>query len=97
MTLAPAFEAGTTASVGNALAQTTVSATATDSYAGVAVTPGDADTVAAVHQVNLAVGETTVSVVVTAEDGVMTRTYEVTVKSAGTQQCSWVGVTDVAR
>ena len=91
VTLSPAFAAGTTAyaaSVAHDVTQTTVSATASDGNASVVITPEDADGVAVGHQVALAVGETTVSVVVTAEDGVTTRMYTVTVTRAGSSVAS---------
>ena len=91
VTLAPAFAAGTTAytaSVGNDVAQTTVTATAADANASAVITPADADTGTAGHQVTLAVGATTVSVTVTAEDGQTTRTYTVTVTRAKSADAS---------
>ena len=86
VTLTPAFASGTTtyaASVGHAVTATTVTASASDAYAGVEVTPEDADDRTLGDQVDLAVGETTISVEVTAQDGLTTRTYMVTVTRAG--------------
>ena len=86
VTLTPAFASGTTeytASVGHAVAETTVTATASDANASVEVTPGDADDGTSGDQVALAVGETTISVEVTAEDGETTQTYTVAVMRTG--------------
>ena len=86
VTLSPAFASGTTtyaASVGHGVTETTVTASASDAYAGVEVTPEDADDRTLGDQVDLAVGETTISVEVTAQDGLTTRTYMVTVTRAG--------------
>ena len=86
VTLTPAFASGTTtyaASVGHGVTETTVTASASDAYAGVEVTPEDADDRTLGDQVDLAVGETTISVEVTAQDGLTTRTYMVTVTRAG--------------
>ena len=85
VTLSPAFAAETTAytaSVGNDVTETTVAATPTDSKASVVITPADADGNAAGHQVTLPVGDTAISVKVTAEDGTTTQTYTVTVTRA---------------
>ena len=85
VTLSPSFAADTltyTASVGNAVTSTTVTATANDDGATVAIVPADADDTADGHQVALAVGDTAVSVTVTAEDGTTTQTYAVTVTRA---------------
>ncbi len=56
-----------------------MSATAEHSEASVEVTPVDADAVAAGHQVDLPVGETSINVAVKAEDGEPTATYSVAV------------------
>ena len=59
--------------------QVTVAGTAGHSQAtGPVITPADADPVSDGHQVNLPVGDTAITLVVTAEDG-STRTYTVTV------------------
>ena len=82
MTLTPAFASGTmtyTASVGNA----GVTATASDANANFEVTPEDADEETLGDQMALVVGETTVSVEVTAEDGETTQAYTLTVTRAG--------------
>ena len=91
VTLTPAFASGTTAytaSVAHGVTETTVTASASDANASVEVTPEDADDQTPGDQVNLAVGETTISVEVTAQDGVTTRTYTVTVKRAGSANAS---------
>ena len=65
------------------VAVTTVSATASHNGASVEITPvdddGDADNG---HQVSLAVGENTIEVLVTAQDGMTEKTYTVTVNRA---------------
>ncbi len=61
---------------------TTVTAQARDAAATVAITPADADSEAAGHQVRLAVGGTVVEVRVTAHDGITARTYTATVTRA---------------
>ena len=91
VTLTPVFAAGTTAyaaSVGHAVTETTVTASASDASASVEITPEDADDQTLGDQVDLAVGETTISVVVTAQDGVTTRTYSVTVTRAGSEDAT---------
>ncbi len=85
ITLSPSFAADTltyTASVDNAVTSTTVTATANDDGATVAIVPADADDTADDHQVTLGVGDTTVSVTVTAEDGTTMQTYAMTVTRA---------------
>ena len=90
-TLSPAFTTDTTAyttSVGNGVTQTTVTAAPTDTNASVVITPTDADTGTDGHQVALPVGDTTISVTVTAEDGTTTSTYTVTVTRAKSTDAS---------
>ena len=86
--LTPAFAGGTTdytAAVGYTVSRITVAPTTTDGGATVEFLDSgdaalaDADGNANGHQVNLAVGENTVKVKVTAADGVTTGTYTVTV------------------
>ena len=80
--LTPAFTAATrdyTASVGGSVTQVTVIATATRGTR--AITPGDDDTSAAGHQVDLRVGTTDIRVTVT--DGSATGVYTVRVTRAG--------------
>ena len=89
VSLSPSFAADTltyTGSVGNAVTSTTVTATANDDGATVAIVPADADDTADGHQVDLAVGDTAVSVTVTAEDGTTTQTYTVTVTRAAAEE-----------
>ncbi len=77
-----AFDAETlsyAAAVEGEVESTTVAAAAWEPAARVEISPSDADGGAADHQVALAVGETVVSVTVTAADGTTTRTYAVTV------------------
>ena len=88
ITLSPAFVSGTThegytASVASGVATATVTATATHDEAEAVITPTDADSNTAGHQVNLTAGDTTeITVEVTAEDGATTKTYTVTVTRA---------------
>ena len=82
ITVVPAFAAETTAysaTVDNSVSATTVTATPSQSSAGVVTTPTDADTVASGHQVDLAVGDNTITVTVTGTNTTSTRTYTVTV------------------
>ena len=81
VTLSPVFDSDTTtytASVANTVISTTVTATANHAGATVVITPADADG----DQVKLKPGETEITVVVTAEDGITTETYTVTVERA---------------
>ena len=98
MTLAPAFSPGGlnyTASVGNDVAQTTVTATRRHSAATVNIMPADDDP-ADGHQVNLAVGDTDIMVRVRAEDGTE-QTYSVKVTRAQSSDASLrsLSLTDV--
>ena len=70
-----------TAAAVHATEQVTVTATANDADAEVEITPADADDATDGHQVDLAVGPTTISVEVTAADE-STETYTVTVTRA---------------
>ena len=81
--LTPTFVSGTesyTADVASAVAQVTVTATANHGSATFVITPTDANSGTAGHQVNLGVpgSDTVITVVVTAEDG-SDKTYTVTV------------------
>ena len=91
ISLNPAFDTETTlyaASVNNAVSPITVTPTTTDDGATVEYLDGsdiaiaDADSNEEEQQVSLAVGANIVKVKVTAEDGVTTRTYAVTVTRA---------------
>ena len=91
VTLSPTFAAETTeysASAGNEVAETTVTASATEAEARVAVTPADADDQAEGHQVDLVVGETVIAVEVTAADGETTQTYTVTITRTGSEDAT---------
>ena len=68
-----------TVTVDRDTAQVTVAGTASDTNAGVEITPADADTSTSAtgHQVDLAGGKTAVTVTVTAEDGTTTKDYTV--------------------
>ena len=85
-TLDPVFASATdtyTAMVANDIASVNVMATANSEYAaGVVIMPEDADTVMAGHQVNLDVGDTDITAMVTSEDSSATMTYTVTVTRA---------------
>ena len=83
VTLAPTFSWATqdyTATVGNAVMQTTVTATPTHSGATVAFKDGDDN--ALTNPVTLAVGDNVIKAVVTAEDTTTMKTYMVTVTRA---------------
>ena len=83
VTLDPAFAGDVmdyTAEVAASMAMTTVTATVTaGSNATYEIAPADADDQTAGHQVDLAVGETEITVTVTSEDGTATTEYTVTV------------------
>ena len=70
------------AAVAHGLSSTTVTATPTDSSAAVAITDSQGTTQGTSRNVNLAVGQTDISVTVTAEDGDTTATYAVAVTRA---------------
>ncbi len=79
------FAAGTTAytaSVGNAVASTQVTAVANDAGAGVAIADGAGSTDGTSRNVSFDEGSNTITVTVTAEDGTTTQTYTVTVARA---------------
>ena len=79
--LSPAFAPSTTqytAQVGSGIGALTITATAQDAGASVAL-PKDQSSVSAGVQVLLYGGETKITVVVTAQDGITTKTYTITV------------------
>ena len=85
VTFTPTFGPGITgytADVGNGVSATTVTATTNHASATVVITPADADSNTAGHQVNLGMGDTEITAEVTAEDGVTTKIYTVTVTRA---------------
>ena len=88
--LSPGFASGTTAytaSVGHAVTETTVTATASDANASVVVKLNDVVDQDGV--VGLAVGDgNAITVVVTAQDSVATQTYTVMVTRAGSADAS---------
>ena len=89
VTFTPTFGSGTTtytASVLNSVSSTTVTATPNHADASAVVTPADADSTATGHQVSLEVGDTDITVEVTAQDGNTTQTYTVTVTRAAAAQ-----------
>ena len=84
--LSPSFAAGTTsytAGVAAGTSMTTVAATAAQGGAVVAIAPADADLDVAGHQVDVSAAATTITVEVTAPNGVSTRTYSVAVGKTG--------------
>ncbi len=88
--IALAFATGTTVyavDVDHAVASTTVSAVTADARASVSITPSDADSATAGHQVSLAVGANRIAATVTAENGTQ-RTYAVTVTRAAAPEAS---------
>ena len=101
--LAPGFAAettGYTATVANAVLRITVTATKSDQAATLAYLDGDdaaladADDATGGHQVDLAVGENTVKVKVTGEDGAETTTYTVTVTRQADATLSGLALSD---
>lgn len=81
-TISPAFDSGTqsyTVSVGNDVASMTVTPTTSDANATVTVNGTAVASGSASGAISLDVGDNVVDVVVTAEDGVSTQTYTVTV------------------
>ncbi len=84
-TLDPVFASGTTsytASVGNAVTSLTVTPTVTDANATVTVNGNTVTSGNASSAINLNVGDNTITVVGTAQDGTTTQTYTVTVTRA---------------
>ena len=93
-TLSPTFSSGTfayTASVGNSVSQATVTPTARESDAGVAVN-GVTVSSGSGQAVSLDVGSNVIRVVVTAQDGT-TQTYTVTVTRAASSDAGLSGLT----
>ncbi|MFT3956772.1 MAG: cadherin-like beta sandwich domain-containing protein [Piscinibacter sp.] len=89
--LSPAFAASTTAysvSVANTVTAITVTPGTTASTATVRINGASVASGSASAAIALAVGTTTVSVVVSAEDGVTTRTYTITVGRASIGSCT---------
>ena len=71
-----------TAAVGNDVETTTVAAGATNRFADVSISPSDDDSNTDGHQIDLTVGSNTITITVTADDGVTTETYTVTITRA---------------
>ena len=71
-----------TLSVGNDVASTTVTTGATNNQATVAISPTDVDSSTDGHQVNLSPGPNTITVTVTAADGVTTQAYTIVITRA---------------
>ena len=93
-TLAPAFAPATriyTAAVGSSAAQVTVTATPNKQGATRTITPADANTTVAGHQVAMAVGSNRIRVRVT--DGTNTGDYTITVTRAGSVPAAPTGLT----
>ena len=80
--LTPTFAADTidyTSKVGNSVGQATILYELADGAADAVVTPEDADSVTAGHQVNLPIGDTLVTLTIIAGDGYTTKVYIITV------------------
>ena len=73
--------------VASTVTQATVAATANDSGATVAITPG--------QPVDLSAGKNTVTVMVTAQDGTTTKTYTVNVNQGVTDTFGWKAADDL--
>ena len=81
--------------VASMVTRATVSATAADAAATVSITPDDVDGVTDGHQVDLSAGRNAVTVTVTAEDGVTTMDYTVSVNRGVTALTGWKAVDDL--
>ncbi len=84
-TLTPGFASGTTsytASVGNAVTSLTVTPTVTDANATITVNGTSVTSGSASGAINLTVGDNTLTIIVTAQNGTTTETYTVTVNRA---------------
>lgn len=89
--LSPSFSAATTAytaNVSNTVSSITVTPTTTSSSASVRVNGSVVTSGSPSAAISLAVGSNTLSVVVTAEDGVSTRSYGITVTRAAAGSCT---------
>ena len=96
-TLTPSFNPAVrsyTATVDGSVSQMTVTATANKSGARAAITPADANTSAAGHQVDLGVGTTTITVTVT--DGSAVGAYTIQVTRTGSVPAAPTGLTAAA-
>ncbi len=94
VTLTPAFTPATrtyTAAVGSSVTQVTVTATPNKAGATPTITPADANTTAAGHQVALVVGPNPIRVTVT--DGTNAGVYTITVTRAGSVPAAPTGLT----
>ncbi|WP_309121525.1 cadherin-like beta sandwich domain-containing protein [Paenibacillus sp.] len=81
-TLDPMFASGTTsytADVGNAVASLTVTPTVSESHATVTVNGAVVASGSASEAIDLNVGSNTITVAVTAQDGIATKTYSITI------------------
>ena len=97
VTLAPAFTPATrtyTAAVGSGVTQVTVTATRNKAGATATITPADANTTAAGHQVALVVGLNPIRVSVA--DGTNAGVYTITVTRAGSVPAAPTGLTATA-
>ena len=86
-----AYEVG----VASTVTQATITATASDSGAAVVYSGTDSDANTAEHQVNLSAGRNVVTITVTAEDGVTTQEYTVSVNLEVTDDYGWKAVDDL--
>ena len=96
-TLTPSFDSAIrdyTTTVDGSVSQMTVTAAANKSGATVAITPADANTAAAGHQVDLGVGTTAITVTVT--DGSATGAYTIGVTRPGSVPAAPTGLTAAA-
>ncbi|WP_438346995.1 cadherin-like beta sandwich domain-containing protein [Paenibacillus sp. FA6] len=85
--LSPTFASGTityTASVGNSISNLTVTPAVADSGATVTVNGTEVATGAESEAIDLNVGDNTITVITTAQDGTTTKTYTITVTRAAT-------------
>ena len=86
------FDAATTdyaADVDHEVDETTVTATPSDTAADVVITDADGSTAGTTRTTRLAAGANAVGVAVTAEDGIATQTYGVTVTRAAAATATW--------
>ena len=91
------FDAGTLSyefGVAASVARVTVSGVAADAGAGVAYSGADADAAVEGHQVDLVEGRNTVTVTVTAEDGIAVRKYTVSVNRGSDAPYRWRAAED---
>ncbi len=94
--LTPAFSSGTTSytdSVANSVAGMTVTPTAADANSTITVNGSSVASGSASQTINLSVGDNTITIIVTAQDGTTTRIYTVTVNRAPSSNADLGGLT----